>query len=189
MLLKRPVAPAAVVLVAVLGWGCGDSSPNLSSPSPQPTPTNAPTPLPPATVTHTLIITASPSCTELPAVAAKRTYPAQVQDKSNGDLVVLVVNSYDIMIGWANDSGFAGTRDGNTVHFDITDDIFFSAYAMVERVPGVGDLGYSGTATGTIDDHHAIVATFTGEYRLDYGSGRVLCKAPNHRIEVTPVGS
>jgi hypothetical protein len=132
-------------------------------------------------------MTASPSCTGLPEVVKKRTYPAQVIEKSNGYILVWVVNSTDIMVGWANDDGFTGTRDGNTVRFDITDDVFFAAYAMVERIPGVGDMGYAGTATGTIDSNGRIVATFKGEYRLAYG-GPVLCEAPDHHIEVTPTG-
>ena len=130
-------------------------------------------------------MTASPSCTALPEVAKKRTYPAQVIEKSDGSILVWVVNSSDIMVGWANDNGFTGTRNGNTVRFDITDDIFYAAYAMVERIPEVGDMGYGGTAAGTIDSHAAIVATFNGEYRLAY-RGAVLCAAPDHHIEVTP---
>jgi hypothetical protein len=102
-------------------------------------------------------MTASPSCTALPEIAKKRTYPAQVIEKSNGYVLVWVVNSTDIMVGWGNDNGFTGTRDLNTVRFDITDDIF--------------------------------VATFNGQYRLNYGSGPVLCAAPDHHLEVTPTGS
>jgi hypothetical protein len=98
-----------------------------------------------------------------------------------------VVNSTDIMVGWANDSGFTGKRDGNIMRFDITDDIF-AAYAMIERIPGIGDMGYAGTATGTIDEKGKVVATFSGEYRLGYESRPVpvLCQAPDHLIEVTP---
>ena len=193
MRLKRCSAPAAVVLVAVLGWGCHGPSSTPLSPSPQPTATNPPTPTPTppppqVTPTHTLTITASPSCTALPAAAKKRTYPAQVQEKPNGDLLVLVVNSTDIMVGWANDDGFTGKRDGNTVRFDITDDLF-AAYAMIERIPGIGDMGYSGTAMGTIVDNGSIVAAFNGAYRLGYGSGPVLCQASDHRIEITRAGS
>ena len=188
MLLKRHIAPAAVVLVAVLGWGCQDRSPSPTSPSPPLTAANPPAPpVPQKTPTHTLTITASPSCTALPAAATQRTYPAQVQEKPNGDIVVLVVNSWDIMIGWANDSGFTGKRHGNTVRFDIVDDLD-AGYAMIERIPGVGDMGYFGTATGTIDANGNIVATFEGEYRLGYGMGPVLCQAPDHHIEVTRTG-
>lgn len=141
---------------------------------------------PPPVATHTLVITASPSCTALPDVAKKRTYPAQFFEKPGGDLVVWVVNSPDIMVGWANDDGFTGKRDGNTVRFDITDDLN-AEYAMIERIPGVGDMGYFGTAMGTIENGK-IVATFNGEYRLGYGSGPLLCKASDHRIEVIPIG-
>ncbi len=123
----------------------------------------------------------------MPDAAKKRTYPAQLQEKSNGDLLVLVVNSSDIMIGFANDSGFTGKRDGNIVRFDITDDIF-AAYTMIERIPGIGDVGYAGTATGTIDEKGKVVATFNGESRRGYGTP-VLCQAPDHLIEVTPTPS
>ena len=183
---------AGLALIPLLFMlSCGDGSPAGPS-SPTPTPrvsaTAAPTPTPPAAVTHTLTMTASPSCTALPDAAKKRTYPAQLQEKPGGELLVRVVNSYDIMIGWGpSDAGFIGTRDGNRVTFDITDKILEGvAYAMVERIGGVGDMGYFGTATGTIDNGR-ITATFDGQYRLWYGSGAVLCQAPDHLIEVTPV--
>jgi hypothetical protein len=183
--------PAIVVpfIPLLLILACGANPTTGPSPAPIPVPTPTPTPPPPAapqTVTHTLTITASPSCTALADVAKMRTYSAQVQEKSGGDMLVWVVNSTDIMVGWANDDGFTGTRDGNIVRFDITDDVF-ATYAMIERIPGVGDMGYAGTATGTIDDNRRIVATFNGEYRLGYGKGPVLCKASDHHIEITPI--
>ena len=186
--MRPAIVPSLIPLLLTLA--CGTNPPTGPSPTPLPAPTSTPTPTPPPaapqTVTHRLTITASPSCTALPDVARVRTYPAQVQEKSAGDILVWVVNSTDIMVGWANDDGFTGTRDGSTVRFDITDDIF-AAYAMIERIPGLGDMGYAGTATGTIDDNRRIVAAFNGEYRLGYGRGPVLCSASDHRIEITPV--
>lgn len=178
----------AMFLLGAVACGGNDTLPTQPTPVRETTPPSpTPTPRP---LTHTLTMTASPSCTALPEVAKKRTYPAQVIEKSNGYILVWVVNSTDIMVGWANDAhGFIGTRDGNTVRFDITDDIFSVGCAMVERIPGVGDMGYAGTATGTIDTNGKIVATFNGEYRLNYGSGPVLCGAPDHHIEVTPMSS
>ena len=130
---------------------------------------------------------ASPSCSALPEAAKKRTYPAQVQEKPDGSIVVLVVNSYDIMIGWGNEPGFTGTRVGNTVHFELVCDLFVP-YSIIESVPGVGDMGYVGIATGTIDNGK-IVATFDGSYVKGYGINQSgLCQAADHRIEVTPVG-
>lgn len=185
------VLSAVVVLAMTIGFtlACGGNPPTGPSPTltPTPGPTPPPTPTPHA-VTHTLTMTASLSCTAMPDAAKKRTYPAQLQEKSNGDLLVWVVNSTDIMVGWANDSGFTGKRDGNIVRFEITDDIF-AAYAMIERIPGIGDMGYAGTATGTIDETGQVVATFNGEYRLIDGSRPVLCQAPDHLIEVTPTGA
>lgn len=185
------VLSAVVVLAMTIGFtlACGGNPPTGPSPTltPTPGPTPPPTPTPHA-VTHTLTMTASLSCTAMPDAAKKRTYPAQLQEKSNGDLLVWVVNSTDIMVGWANDSGFTGKRDGNIVRFEITDDIF-ATYAMIERIPGIGDMGYAGTATGTIDETGQVVATFNGEYRLIDGSRPVLCQAPDHLIEVTPTGA
>lgn len=180
---------AVVVLAMMIGFtlACGGNAPAGPSPTPTPRPTPPPTPTPtPHAVTHTLTMTASLSCTAMPDAAKERTYPAQLQEKSNGDLLVWVVNSTDIMVGWANDSGFTGKRDGNIVRFDITDDIF-AAYAMIERIPGIGDVGFAGTATGTIDEKGKVVATFSGEYRLGYRT--VLCQAPDHLVEVTPTGA
>ncbi len=181
---------AGLALIALLFMlSCGHGSPTgPSSPTPPPTVSATGIPTAPAAVTHILTMTASPSCTALPDAAKKRTYPAQLQEKPGGKLLVWVVNSNDIMIGWGpSDAGFIGTRDGNRVTFDITDNIFEGvAYAMIERIDGVGDMGYFGTATGTIDNGR-ITATFDGQYRLWYGSGRVLCQASDHLIEVTPV--
>lgn len=167
---------ALIPLLFVLS--CGDGSPaGPGSPTPIPMVGATPIPTGPAAVTHILTMTASPSCTSLPDAAKKRTYPAQLQEKPGGELLVLVVNSYDIMIGWGpSEAGFIGTREGNRVTFAITDDILEGvAYAMIERI-GIGDMGYSGTATGTIDNGR-ITATFDGQYRLWYGSGIVLCQA------------
>lgn len=189
---SKPLS-AVVVLAMMIGFtlACDGNPPTAPSPTPTPTPAPGPTPPPPPTpqaVTHTVTMTASLSCTALPDAAKKRSYPAQLQEKSNGDLLVWVVNSTDIMVGWANDSGFTGKRDGNIVRFDITDDIF-AAYAMIERIPGIGDMGYAGTARGTIDEKGKVVATFDGEYRLADVSRPVLCQAPDHLIEVTPTGA
>jgi hypothetical protein len=182
---------AGLALIPLLFMlSCGDGSPAApSSPTPTSTVRATSTPTAPAAVTHLLTMTASPSCTALPDGAKRRTYPAQLQEKAGGELLVLVVNSYDIMIGWGpSEAGFTGTRDGNRVTFDITDKILEGVpYAMIERIDGVGDMGFFGTATGTIDNGR-ITATFDGQYRLGYGSsGRVLCEAPDHLIEVTRV--
>ncbi len=185
---SRAMRRAILVVIPLLfALACSGNSTTGPSPTLRPHPTTSPTPepTPQATPTHTLTITASPSCTALPDVVKKRTYPAQFQEKPNGDLLVLVVNSS--MVGWgASEAGFTGKHDGNTVRFSITDDVF-TAHAMVERIPGVGDVGYVGTATGTIDNGK-IVATFDGEYRLRNGSAIVSCAAADHRMEITPAG-
>lgn len=183
--MRRTIVLPLVPLL--LSLACGANPTTGPTPAPGPTPpATPPPPAAPETVTHTLTIMASASCTALPDVARVRTYPAQVQENSAGRILVWVVNSTDIMVGWANDDGFTGTRDGSAVRFQITDDLF-ADYAMIERIPGVGDMGYAGVATGTIDDKGRIVATFNGEYRFGYGKGPVLCSAPDHRIEITPV--
>lgn len=188
----RPMSPWRLMLgllaalSVVLTLSCEKAS--IWTPPTQPTSSTAPTPpMPTATVTHTLTITASPSCTVWPEAAKRRTYPAQLIEQSNGDLLVRVVNRYDIMIGWANDAGFTGKRDGNTVRFDITNDMM-GAWAMIERIPGVGDMGYIGTATGTTDNGR-VVATFNGRFQIGYGSSPLACQAPDHRLEMVPTGS
>jgi hypothetical protein len=143
---------------------------------------------PEAALTHTLTITASPSCAALPDAAKKRTYPVQVHDRGDRGLVVLVVNSYEIMVGMANEPGFIGRRNGDSVRFDVTDDML-ADFAMIERIPGVGDMGYVGTGTGTIDSAGRIVATFDGEFRIGYGSpSPMTCRASDHRMEFAPAG-
>jgi hypothetical protein len=180
VLVRSSVVPA-VVLFALIGLSCGGSA---TGPSPTPTATPTPTPTPtPQPVTHTLTMIASPSCSALSDAAKKRVYPAQVQEKPDGSIVVLVVNSYDIMIGWGNEPGFTGTRVGNTVHFDLVNDLF-APYSIIES-----ELAYVGTATGTVDNGK-IVAIFDGRYVKGYGLGEtVLCQASDHRIEITPLGS
>src|SRR5512139_1716487 len=106
---KSGVVPAVVLLAGLMTSSCGGGD-STTAPSPTATPTATPTPTPtpsptptPQPVTHTLTMIASPSCSALPEAAKKRTYPAQVQEKPDGSIVVLVVNSYDIMIGWGNE--------------------------------------------------------------------------------------
>jgi len=124
----------------------------------------------------------------LPDAAKKRTYPVQVHDRGDRGLVVLVVNSYEIMVGMANEPGFIGRRNGDSVRFDVTDDML-ADFAMIERIPGVGDMGYVGTGTGTIDSAGRIVATFDGEFRIGYGSpSPMTCRASDHRMEFAPAG-
>ena len=126
----------------------------------------------------------------MPAAVAIRTFGAQVtQDASTGDVIVLV-SPVEHMVGWGGTvAGFVGKRDGNTVRFDISNDIMKNSYAMVENISEVGTMGYVGTAVGTIDASQKIVATFNGEYRIGLGNGNGGCSAPDHRIDMTPVVS
>ncbi len=129
---------------------------------------------------YKLTFVASPSCTTLPAAAMRRMYHAEISATSSDGLVVKLSGAD--FVGWGNDVGFTGTRAGGTLRFDITDDMFESDWAVVEAIPGIGYLGYVGTATGT-KDNGRIVATFNGEFRLGYGSPTpATCRAADHQM-------
>ncbi len=116
----------------------------------------------------------------------QRAYSVRLLEGLDGSIVVYVVNTS--MAGWA-ESGFTGTRQGNPVRFNVTDNVS-EDYVLIEQIPGVGNLRYSGTATGTIDNNK-IVATFNGWFRLDqgWGSEECSCQAPDHKMEFTASGS
>ncbi len=92
---------AGLALIPLLFMlSCGDGSPaGPSSPTPIPTVRTTLAPTAPAAVTHRLTMTASPSCTALPDAAKKRTYPAQLQEKPGGKLLVWVSTTRHITRG------------------------------------------------------------------------------------------
>jgi hypothetical protein len=106
---------------------------------------------------YTVTMTAAPSCS-LPDYAVTRTYDARLK-VSDQDLVVTFDDPK--FVACAGPSGFAGTRDGDTVRFTINGDYWVSGYSFVYEVSPGTELGYAGTATGTIADSR-IVATLNG---------------------------
>jgi len=132
---------------------------------------------------YTLIITASPSCTALPAEARQRNYWARI-DRTQNDLQVTLRegNFLDFGWGWGSvpETKFAGTRDGSTVRFTIGEE------QVVEVLPSETLLSYAGTATGAINDW-TIAAAFDGTVRVsttDYNLTLLAeCQAKDHRLE------
>jgi len=73
-------------------------------------------------------------------------------------------------VAFAGPPGFTGTRTGDSVTFQLTDDIMNAPTCFVD-----GNLPYSGVATGTITER-GIVATFDGKIGT--------CQAADHRMEL-----
>ncbi|MGE5832865.1 MAG: carboxypeptidase-like regulatory domain-containing protein [Acidobacteriota bacterium] len=130
---------------------------------------------------YTLVFTAASSCT-LPAEVMRRQYIARIYEP---DKLQVELSGADMEAwGWA---GFTGTRDGNSVHFDIIDSYssLDEDFVFVERLDPQHNLGFSGTATGRIEGG-AIVAEFNGRVQLRSVTGLPVfseCRAPNHRLE------
>src|SRR5512139_240989 len=93
---------------------------------------------------YTLTITASPSCTALPADVMQRNYVARIA-RTQDDLVVSVLRADSMEVG-----KFTGTRDGSTVRFTID--------GFAESLPSDKMLRYVGNATGTIGDRTVVAA-------------------------------
>jgi len=124
---------------------------------------------------YTLTITASPSCTALPADVMQRNYVARIA-RTQDDLVVSVLRADSVEVG-----KFTGTRDGTTVRFTID--------GFGESLPSDKVLSYAGNAAGTIGDR-TIVAGFDGTVRVDYwvawgddSHPLAQCQAKDHRLE------
>lgn len=128
---------------------------------------------------YRLTVTASPSCA-LPSDTTPRQYTATVTEDA-GRLVVYLGGA--TLIAFGGDAGFTGTRNGNTVRFDVSGDEM-GFFSFIEFLPGTRWLIYSGTATGTISGN-TISATFTGKIRVAVaGEGSVAeCQAADHRME------
>jgi hypothetical protein len=60
-----------------------------------------------------------------------------------------IAGSYTLVFT-ASLAGFTGTREGNTVHFDITDSFAFDAPVCIERLDPGRNLAFAGVATGAI---------------------------------------
>lgn len=150
------------------------------------------TPVTPAPVWNDLgeyavIMTAAPSCS-VPDYAMTHTYNGRLKERGR-DLVVTF--SSQQFIAEAGSPGFAGTRDGETVRFTINGDYYADGYAFVYQVEPGKDLGYAGTAIGTMADGR-IVTTLNGTlliraydltnpYLIDVVAR---CDATDHRMEL-----
>jgi hypothetical protein len=128
---------------------------------------------------YELTITASPSCTTLPAEVMHRTSTAQVTEKQGQLFVVLKEEPATY-----GDPGFTGSRTGQTARFDMSDDVF-AAYAMVVVIGQGTYLSYVGRAVGEIADRR-IAATFDGTITLRHSSWSIIgeCRAADHRLEL-----
>ena len=135
---------------------------------------------------YRLTITASPSCTTLPAEAMQRQYWARIDGTQDGLVVSLrganFVNAVDLWSGGG--TGFTGTTSGSVVHFEISDDPD-GEYTVIEKLGMGTQLGYAGTATGTASDT-TIVAAFDGTVRVGtFSNPSTLlaeCQARDHRL-------
>lgn len=121
---------------------------------------------------YRVTIHAQTSC-DLPPAALTREFEAVVVQE--GAEIFVEAQGYQF-VAWGNNTGFTGTRDENTVAFVISDD-FDDDYILIERIDGLGDLYFSGAATGTIRDRD-IDATFNGTLRL----GVQVCASSSHRL-------
>jgi len=129
--------------------------------------------------TYRLDVSASPSCT-LPAAVMSRTYTATLEQM--GANVWVTLSGADF-VAWG-EAGFTGTRSGDVVSFKVSTDVL-DDFSMVERIPGVGDVYFSGTAAGTFGEPD-FSTTFNG--RIDVspspaGSAKGTCLATNHRMD------
>jgi hypothetical protein len=130
---------------------------------------------------YELVITASTSCT-LPAAAMERHYDAVVEEVPRG-IIVRVLG--DAMVAWGGQTGFTGAADGDTLSFTIRD-TYDDGYNLVERIPGVGDLHFSGTASVRVTNSSIAGGPFQGQLKLRPGPGPGIsadCAASDHRLE------
>jgi hypothetical protein len=139
-----------------------------------------------ATGEYTLTFTASDTCS-LPPDATRRVYEVAIEEVEQALYVSpRVTQPFVSMVAAV---GFRGTRDRDAVTFRISDCPGFDAFledkvCFVERVPGVGDLGFAGTATGTITGP-TITATFSGTLSINQNTA---CQADDHRMEFLRTG-
>jgi len=145
------------------------------------------------TPTHVLTFTASSTCS-LPAEAMQRVYEVEVDDHNcwvpEGVLVVTVVTPQHFASLGGN-AGFFGTRNDDAVTFDIRDDLGFR---LIEEIPSVGKLYFSGSAAGTVSGE-TMTATFKGRLGVDWPSGTrqqptptaQACEAVDHRMVLAPI--
>ncbi len=149
----------------------GDARLNLSL-----SPTTSPVP------GYRLTFIASSSCS-LPSEVMRRTYTATVSE--SGETLTVTLSGADFVTPWGGAAGFTGVRSGNSVQFQISDDIT-KTFSFVELLPPARWLSHSGTASGTINGD-SIVATLNGVVRVTDYPGEILvgqCQATDHKLEL-----
>jgi len=129
---------------------------------------------------YLVTITASRSCT-LPSPAMYRAFEAEVDETEDGLLTVETLSD-DSFVAWGGRTGFTGVRVGNEVTFVLRDS-FDDGYNLIERIPGVGDLYFSGEAAGRVEGG-GVRAQLSGTLKVAHGA----CSAPDHRLEMSRVG-
>jgi hypothetical protein len=135
---------------------------------------------------YVVTFTASASC-QLPPETMQRTYQANIEEI---DHVLLARTEGADFVAWGGEKGFTGTHAGQAVEF-LMRDTYDDGYNLIERIPSLGDLHYSGIATGTISEAD-IVATFRGTLRLvPFRSAGIpgTCTADDHRMRLVRIGS
>ena len=174
----------AILLVGVAACGGKGNLPTQPTPTP-----SAPAPVLATDIVgdYQLTFTASPSCS-LPAQFMKRTYQAHIRAWVNFPNVAVDVSGRTFFHDWA--VGFGGTRNGDTVQFNIVgmgndsfDDLFNSHLA--ESIDGTTWLTYDGTAVASIRGN-SITGTFNGQIALRQDASRAVlaeCRATDHKIE------
>lgn len=137
-----------------------------------------------STTRYQLTISASPLCT-LPSAAMQRTYEAVVEQI--GSRLTVNVTGGDF-VAWEY-AGFTGQRTGDAVQF-VLRATYDDGYNLIERIPDIGDVHFSGKAEGTYDEARFVVP-FSGtiDIRPAWGNGiTASCRADNHQLEFVRLG-
>jgi len=124
---------------------------------------------------YLVTILAAATC-DLPSAAMARTFEAIVFEQ--GTEVVVEAQGYEF-VAWGGGTGFTGTREGNVVTFEIRD-TYDDGFNLIERIDGIGDLYFSGTASGTIRGRD-VDAIFDGTLQV---AGRA-CTSSQHGLSLT----
>jgi hypothetical protein len=136
------------------------------------------------TGSYELTFIASRSC-HLPPLAMQRTYEVQIEQVQQTLYAMLRGSQF---VAWGGQIGFTGTVDGTAVEFQIRD-TYDDGYNLIERIDGVGDLHYAGTARGAISGSH-VVAQLRGAMAVTpaWGMGvNAACTADDHRMELVRI--
>jgi len=185
-LCRTPPSVTAILLLALVS--CGGDLPTQPSATPQRLP-GLPQPELASDIVgdYQLTFRASASCS-LPTPFMKRTYQAHIRAWVNFPNVAVDVAGATFFHEWV--AGFDGTRNGNTVRFEIVglrDDSFDSLfeYSLAESIEGTKWLTYDGAAVASIRGK-SITGTFNGQIALrDDVSRAVLaeCRATDHKVD------